>query len=63
MIKVEGYKAFRGVMKIVPKRLGWDSYEVEGEWLYKPDTDCWYNGGSSYPASICEVARDEDENC
>ncbi len=58
MIKVEGYKAFRGIMKIVPKRLGFEPFEIEGDWLYKPETDCWYDGSSSYPASICEVADD-----
>ena len=58
MIKVEGYKAFRGIMRIVPKRLGFEPYEIESDWLYKPETDCWYDGISSYPASICEVLED-----
>lgn len=62
MIKVEGFKAFRGTMKIVPKRLGWESFEIKGDWLYKPEYDCWYNGDSSYPASICEVLEDLTES-
>lgn len=58
MIRVEGYKAFRGVMRIIPKNEKFSPYEVEGDWLYKPEYDCWYGKGSSYPASICEVVED-----
>lgn len=60
MIKVEGYKAFRGTMKIVPKVSGYAPYEVSGDWLYKPDMKCWYGGGSSYPEEICEVLSDDN---
>jgi hypothetical protein len=59
MIEVEGYKAFNGVMRIVPKNVLFKPFEVNGDWLYKPETDCWYGGGSSYPASICEVVVEE----
>lgn len=59
MIEVEGYKTFKGVMRIVPKNVLFTPFEVKGDWLYKPETDCWYNGGSSYPASICEVVRED----
>lgn len=62
MIKVEGYKAFKGIMRIVPQRLGYEPFEIKGDFLYKPETNCWYNGGSSYPASICEVVEDLTEN-
>lgn len=55
MICVEGYKAFHGKMRIEPKSSYFMPFEVEGDWLYKPDTDCWYGGGSSYPAAICVV--------
>lgn len=58
MIKVEGYKAFKGVMKITPKNEKFSPFEKDGDWLYKPEYDCWYCGGSSYPASICEVVED-----
>ena len=58
MIEVEGYKMFVGVMKIVPKTDKIKPFEVEGDWLYKPECDCWYCKGSSYVASICEVAKD-----
>lgn len=55
MIEVEGYKAFHGDMKIVPKNALCDVLWVfDKDWLYKPDTGCWYGGGRSYPAEICE---------
>jgi hypothetical protein len=56
MIVVEGFKAFRGIMSIC--RSG-DCFTVRGVWLYRPDTDCWYCSGSSYPACICEVVEVE----
>ena len=58
MIKVEGYKAFKGTMKITPKNADFKPFELEGDWLYKPDADCWYGGGRSFCASICEVVED-----
>lgn len=58
MITVEGYKAFRGTMKITPKCPEVSPFTVSGAWLYKPDTDCWYCGGNSFVADICEVIKD-----
>ena len=58
MIKVEGYKAFRGVMKITPKNEKFSPFEKKGDWLYKPEYNCWYGCGSSYMADICEVLED-----
>jgi hypothetical protein len=58
MIKVEGYKAFNGTMKITPKNVLFPPFEIKGDWLYKPEYDCWYDGKSSYPASICEVIEE-----
>lgn len=54
MICVEGYKAFRGTMKVTPGNPAFPPYELTGEWLYKPDTDCWYCKGQSFPAFTCE---------
>lgn len=59
MIKVEGYKAFRGEMKISPKNILITPFVVRADWLYKPETNCWYGGGASYPVEICEVVSDE----
>lgn len=53
MIRVEGYKAFRGEMKISPKAPGIEPFTMSGDWLYKPDTDCWYGCGRSFCADIC----------
>lgn len=53
VICVEGYKAFRGGMRIDRK----DGYScvLFGDWLYRPDTKCWYSGGLSYPEDICKI--------
>lgn len=58
MIEVEGYKAFQGTMRITPKCGGVKSFELEGDWLYKPDTGCWYGKGSSFPKEICKVVKE-----
>lgn len=60
MIKVEGFKAFRGLMKIrivTDEKVHQD--EFYGDWLYMPDTDCWYHKGASFPAAFCEVLKVE----
>lgn len=59
MICVEGYKAFRGTMKITPKAPGIDPITITGDWLYRPDTGCWYGQGRSFMASICEPIETE----
>lgn len=53
MIEVEGYKAFRGTMRIIRGPLACDL--IGGDWLYRPDTCCWYCSGCSYPAEICQI--------
>ena len=55
MIQVEGYKAFHGDMKITPKNALYPPFYVtDKDWLYKPDTQCWYGDCRSFPAGICE---------
>ena len=63
MIRVEGYKAFHGTMKIKPKtNIFKEPYFIEDkDWLYKPDTDCWYGDGRSIPADVCEPIEDEED--
>lgn len=51
MLSCEGYKMFRGSMKV-------GAHVVEGVWLYKPEYNCWYCNGSSYPAEVCTVLVD-----
>ena len=56
IIKVEGYKAFHGDMNINPKNPNIQPFCICGkDWLYKPDTKCWYGDGRSFPADICEI--------
>lgn len=59
MICVEGYKAFRGTMKVTPGNPAYPPYELTGDWLYKPDTDCWYCKGQSFPAFTCNPIETE----
>lgn len=54
VISVEGYKAFRGTMRISPRGAAL-AYELCGDWLYKPDTGCWYGKGRSFPADVCTI--------
>lgn len=57
-ISVEGFKAFRGTMRITPKAAV-PAYDLCGDWLYKPDTGCWYGKGSSFPEDICTIMEVE----
>lgn len=59
MIQVEGYKAFRGAMLVTPVNEHIAPYKLCGDFLYKPDTDCWYHGGVSFPAEICTVLKED----
>lgn len=62
MIKVEGYKAFHGTMRIVPKNTSIEPIVIEGtDWLYKPETKCWYGNGRSFSEEICEIVEDRHE--
>ncbi len=53
IIAVEGYKAFSGCMLI--EFIKRPSQYIRGDWLYRPDTGCWYCNGLSYPAVICTI--------
>ena len=41
MLKCEGYMMFRGRATITPMNEN-PPYTVNGTWLYRPDTECWY---------------------
>lgn len=60
MIKVEGFKAFRGTMRIKPKGNKLKPFELNGEFLFNPSSCCWYGCGSSFCEEICEIVLDED---
>lgn len=53
-ISVDGYRAFRGTMRITPKAAV-PAYDLHGDWLYKPETGCWYGKGSSFAEDICTI--------
>ena len=53
MLECEGYMMCRGRGTIVPKN-GKPPYTITGTWLYKPEWNCWYVGGQSFPAEIVE---------
>lgn len=59
MIQVEGYMAFRGMMRVTPKNQKFTPRDIYGDWLYKPEYGCWYGSGKSFMAEICEIVTDE----
>lgn len=56
-LECEGYIMFQGKMIINPPHPQFKPYELEGVWLYKPDMQCWYCNGHSFPASICRRVK------
>lgn len=48
----EGYKMFYGTMLISPRNS--DPFTINGDWLFKPDTQCWYCKGRSFTNDICK---------
>ena len=63
MIKVEGYIAFHGDMKITPIVSDKEAFYIsDKDWLYKPEYDCWYGDGRSFPAEICEPIENNNLN-
>jgi hypothetical protein len=59
MLTCEGYKMFKGVMKII--RINGNDEHIEGTWLYKPEYECWYCKGSSYPQNVCTILVDNTQ--
>lgn len=59
MICVEGYKVFRGTMRIVPTPSTSDPFEVREDWIYRPKYNRWYWCSMSFDADICEIVEDE----
>ncbi len=58
MLKCEGYKMFKGSATIKPVTK-MQPFTVTGTWLYKPEYDCWYCNGSSYPAKIVTDIKED----
>lgn len=61
MLTSEGYKMFRGIGQIRNAQTGQIVESQDGDWLYKPEYDCWYVNGSSYPAECVTVVEDRTE--
>lgn len=71
MIKVDGYKAFKGIMRITERRLGKTPYiyDIEGDWLYDLQKNQWYvnNQEDDYHSVFCpsyyglEIIKDYTE--
>jgi hypothetical protein len=60
IISVEGYKAFHGDMLITAQNTAFNSFYIsDKDWLYKPDTNCWYGAGRSFPADICTPIEED----
>lgn len=59
MLECEGFKMFSGTMLVTPKNDNFPPQEITGVWLYKPEYDCWYCGGWSYSAEICQILEDK----
>lgn len=47
---------FTGIMMIHPVVV--KPFPVAGEWEYKPEFNCWYCNGESFPAAICEKVEE-----
>lgn len=61
MLTCEGYKMFKGTMRVEPKSVCFPREDVYGTWLYKPDTDYWYCNGRSYSPRIVTLVEDLTE--
>ena len=59
MLKSEGYMMFRGTARVVPMSDKFPAKDITGDWLYKPEWDCWYVNGRSYPAKIVQDIRED----
>lgn len=58
MINVEGYRAFHGTLRITPV-MSKPPFELTGDFLYKPDTGCWYGLGKSFEEEVCEAIEEQ----
>ena len=52
MLSCEGYKMFYGIATVRPANPLISRTVHMGTWLYKPEYDCWYVNGQSFPAKI-----------
>ena len=50
---------FKGSALITPKNDTIAPFRMEGTWLYKPEVDCWYVDGHSFPSRIVSDFQEE----
>lgn len=62
MLECEGYKMFFGSADVVPVNPRFPKRTIRGTWLYKPEYDCWYVRGESFPAEIVKNIVEEEKN-
>lgn len=60
MLECEGYKMFRGEATVTPRLVKFPIEKIYGTWLYKPEWDCWYVNGNSYPAEIVSDFKEDN---
>lgn len=61
MLKCEGYMMFKGKAMVIPVSDRFPARMEDGVWLYKPEYECWYVNGHSYPAKIVDIENREEE--
>lgn len=61
MLTCEGYKMFYGEATVTPLNPKFPPMTIKGTWLYRPDTDCWYVNGRSFPDEIVEGFAEDAE--
>ena len=60
ILKCEGYQMFRGIAVVTPRNPNVEPFKIFGDWLYRPDTHCWYINGSSFCEEIVSNIQDFD---
>ena len=58
MLNPKETKVFNGVMRITPGDKRCMPYELEGTFVYQPESDCWIHDGRSFSASACQIVME-----
>ena len=52
---------FDGKATVTPVSDRFPAKVEDGVWLYKPEYDCWYVNGHSYPSKIVDIEGREEK--